>query len=166
MTLTETERLIIRSWQSDDLEAYARIVADPDVMQYIGTGKTLSYTEAEAYINRCIENQRLEGWTRFAVEIKATQQLAGFCGYGHYNNELDFGWRYGKEFWGNGYGTEAAHAVLELGVHRFRFPRIVCVAYAENKGSIRIMEKIGMEFEKNIVLNNRKTVQYVKLIDG
>lgn len=132
-------------------------------MEFIGEGKIQTYNEAENYIKNCIKNIETKEWGRFAVEIKEINELGGFCGFAIYNNELDFGWRYAKRFWNKGYGTEAAKAVMELGIKKFKFPRIVCIAYPENKASIRIIEKIGMEFEKNIILNNRKVVQYVKL---
>ncbi|HEX5001849.1 MAG TPA: GNAT family N-acetyltransferase [Bacteroidia bacterium] len=162
MLIVETVRLIIRSWDIDDILPYANIVADPDVMQFIGNGLPQTYPEAEEYILKCITQINRKGWARFAVEIKTTGELAGFCGFAEYNNELDFGWRYAKKHWNKGYGTEAAMAVLETGIKRFHFPKIVCMAYVENKASIRIIEKIGMEFEKYFILNNRKVIQFVK----
>ncbi|MCZ6703837.1 MAG: GNAT family N-acetyltransferase [Ignavibacteria bacterium] len=165
MTLAETDRLIIRDWTIDDIAGYSQIVSDPEVMKFIGKGKTQTYQEAKTYIKNCIKSMVQKGWTRFAIEIKETNELVGFCGFAYYNNELDFGWRYAKRFWNKGYATEAAQAVLDLGIKKFKFPRIVCIAYSENKASIRIIEKIGMEFEKNITLNNREVIQYVKLND-
>ncbi|MCG8574598.1 MAG: GNAT family N-acetyltransferase [Flavobacteriales bacterium] len=166
MIVSETERLIIRHWNVDDIANYATIVSDPDVMQFIGHGAPQTYKDAESYVQKCMDNIAENGWARFAVQLKHSKELIGFCGFAHYNNELDFGWRYAKKFWGNGYGTEAAKAVLELGIEKFNFPRIVCIVYQENIGSIKIIEKIGMTFEKNILLNGRTAKQYVKLNQG
>ena len=163
MILAKTDRLIIRNWTKDDILAYSKIVSDLDVMRFIGQGTIQSYEEAEKYVNNCFKDIEIKGWARFAVEIKNSNELAGFCGFALYNNELDFGWRYAKRFWNKGYGTEAATAVLKLGLEKFKFPRIVCIAYPENKASIRIIERIGMNFEKNIILNNRNVLQFVKL---
>ncbi len=163
MILAKTKRLIIRTWTTDDIAPYAKIIADPDVMKFIGTGQVRTAQEAEAYINKCMDNISKTGWARFAVADKKTEELLGFCGYSNYNNELDFGWRYAKKHWNKGYGTEAAQAVLDLGIHTFKFPRIVCISYPENRGSIRIIEKIGMQFEKDIMLNGNSVRQYVKL---
>ena len=102
------------------------------------------------------------GWSRFVVINKETEELMGFCGYADYNNELDFGWRYAKKFWGGGFGTEAATVVLKFGVEEIKFPRIVCIAHFNNLGSIRIIEKIGMEFEKDIEIDGQPIHQYVK----
>ena len=163
MKIAETNRLIVRNWNTSDIEEYAHIVSDPDVMKFIGNGKSQNFEEAESYVKRCITSIAKQGWARFAIEIKKTGELAGFCGFAHYNNELDFGWRYAKRFWGKGYGTEAAEIVLDLGIRKFNFPRIVCITYPENKGSIKIIKRIGMEFEREISLNGRIVKQYVKL---
>ena len=74
-------------------------------MRFIGQGTIQSYEEAEKYVNNCIKDIEIKGWARFAVEIKNSNELAGFCGFALYNNELDFGWRYAKRFWNKGYGT-------------------------------------------------------------
>lgn len=161
MILAETRRLLIRSWKPADIESYAKIVANPAVMQFIGKGEVQSYDDAENYIRECQAHFSSHGWSRFAVECRETQTLAGFCGFKHYNGELDFGWRYAPEFWNRGIGTEAARAVLDLGIKVFKFPRIVCIAYEENKASIRIIEKLGLKFEKNLTLNGKKVLQYV-----
>lgn len=163
MILIETNRLIIRNWTIEDVQDYYAIVSDPDVMKFIGNGKPQSYEEAELYVKKCIKSAAEIGWSRFAVVDKETNELMGFCGFAHYNNELDFGWRYAKKFWGRGFGTEAAKAVLKFGIKKFKFSRIVCISYPENRGSIRIIEKIGMKFEKEINLNQRKVKQYVSL---
>lgn len=163
MIIAETNRLILRIWGYEDIKDYAQIISDPEVMKFIGNGLAQNLQEAELYITKCIEVFAENGWSRFAVINKETNKLMGFCGFANYNNELDFGWRFAKKFWGKGYGTEAAKVVLELGIKTYKFQRIVCIVYPENKASIRIIEKIGMKFEKQILLNKRKVNQYVKL---
>ena len=146
--MVETERLLIRPCQLEDIPAYAKIVADPDVMRYIGPGLPLSSEDAKKSLTLNMAQYEKSGWSRFVVVEKNSGELTGFCGYADYNDELDFGWRYGVHFWGKGYATEAATAVLKLGIEKFKFPRIVCIAHVENTGSIRVIEKIGMDFEK------------------
>jgi len=97
MQTVETTRLIIRNWDVSDIPRYAAIVADPDVMQFVGNCKPQNFEETEKYINKYIRQIALTGWVRFAVEIKTTGELAGFSGFADYNNELDFGWRYAKK---------------------------------------------------------------------
>ena len=85
----------------------------------------------------------------------------GFCGYTTLDGELDFGWRLGKKFWNQGYGTEAAAAALDYGIERLGFNRITAVAFVENEASIRIMQKLGMRFERFKELYGKKVVMYV-----
>ena len=61
------------------------------------------------------------------------------------NGELEFGWRYGKPYWGRGYATEAARAVLDYALQTPAIPRIVCLCESGNIASIRVIEKLGME---------------------
>jgi len=162
--LTETERLIIRPCEESDIPAYAEIVADQEVMHYIGPGLPLSFDDARKSLLLNIKQYKKTGWSRFVVENRTSGELMGFCGYADYNDELDFGWRYGVKFWGRGYATEAAIAVLKLGVEKFKFPRIVCIAHLKNAGSIRVIEKIGMDYEKDIEIDGIPAHQYVKLL--
>lgn len=163
MILAETERLNIRTWQTEDIPTYAQIIADAEVMKYIGKGEPQHYDIAETYIKNCIINIAEKGWARFAVERKENKELIGFCGFSEYNNELDFGWRYAKKHWGQGYGTEAAKVVLILGHQKFKFPRIVCISDINNIASLNIIQKIGMTYEKRIHLRGRTMEQYISL---
>lgn len=160
--ISETERLIIRNWSEEDIAPYAKIIGDPDVMKYIGDGQPRLYEEAVRAFEKYNGQIQEQGWARFAVELKKNNSIIGFCGYDHYNGELDFGWRLGKQHWGNGYATEAAQEVLRLGVEQFQFPRIVCISFKENLGSLNVMKKLGLKFEKEFEFLDRGTVlQYI-----
>jgi RimJ/RimL family protein N-acetyltransferase len=63
-------------------------------------------------------------------------------------DEIDIGYRFLPEYWGSGFATEAAHAVLTYGFDHYKIEKIIAIAVKENKASIRVMEKIGMEFVK------------------
>ena len=140
----KTERLLLRDWEISDLDDYAELVADPDVMAHIGDGKPRPRRYAEAFIESVLSHQQSRGWTRFAVEHVKSGKLMGFCGLDDKIGRLDFGWRYAKEFWGSGYGYEAAAAALWVSQNTFSLTHITCQSYTENVGSIRIMEKMGM----------------------
>ncbi len=146
--ISETQRLIIRNRIEEDVNPYVAIISDPDVMRYIGEGTPRPYEEAVRAVGKYNGQIKTQGWARFALELKKTGQLMGFCGFDHYNGELDFGWRLGQEFWGNGYATEATKEVFRLGREKFQFPRIVCISYEENTGSINVIEKLDLTFEK------------------
>ncbi|PCJ78358.1 MAG: hypothetical protein COA57_16200, partial [Flavobacteriales bacterium] len=77
----------MRPCQLEDIPAYADIVADPDVMQYIGPGTPLSYEGAEQSIRLNIEQYEKTGWSRFVVTNRESEELMGFCGFADYNDE-------------------------------------------------------------------------------
>lgn len=139
-----TERLLLRDWDSQDLDAYAAIIADPLVMEHIGNGKPRPRSQAEDFIRTVMAHQQSRGWTRFAVEHAASGQLMGFCGVDDKTGHFDFGWRYARSFWGAGFGFEAASAALWVCQNTFSLTHIISQSYPENEGSIRIMQKMGM----------------------
>ena len=141
----QTERLLIRPFRESDAPVYAEIVSDPDVMKYTIEGEPQSFDSAKEYILRCIRSYETRGYSRYAVVLQAENDLIGFCGFMDDNGELEFGWRYGKSYWGRGYATEAAMAVLDYAVQNRVVPQIVCLCESENVASIRVVEKLGMK---------------------
>lgn len=163
LLISETDRLLIRNWTEEDVAPYAKIIGDPEVMKYIGTGEARPYSEAIKAVEKYSGKIEQQGWARFALELKESDELIGFCGFDHYNGELDFGWRLAKKHWGKGYATEAAKEVLRLGVEQFQFPRIVSISFKDNIGSINVIEKLGLKFEKEFEFLDKGVVrQYVK----
>jgi RimJ/RimL family protein N-acetyltransferase len=73
---------------------------------------------------------------------------------------VEIGWRLRPDYWGQGLATEAATAVMEYGFRRWGFPRLISVAQPENKASLRIMEKLGMEFERRFQHEGTEVVCY------
>ncbi len=104
----ETERLVIRPFLESDAHAYAAIAADPDVMKHTGEGLPQSFDSSKDYVLRCIRSYETRGYARYAVCLKAENGLLiGFCGFMDDNGELEFGWRYGKPYWGRGWQSVA-----------------------------------------------------------
>ncbi len=104
----ETQRLLIRPFRMADLAAFAEIVGDPEVMRYIGDGSPWSPAQARVRIEKHILSQKENGYSRYAVSLKETQQQIGHCGFMDFEGTIDFGWWYGRPYWGKGYATEAA----------------------------------------------------------
>ena len=152
MELT-TDNLLIRSFSPADKAAYAEIVADPEVMRYLGGGP-MSLEAASAYVDDCVQRDRASGISRYAVLSRATGALIGFCGFKQLREDLgqqvppgtpwvDFGWRYARTQWGRGFGTEAANAVYRYGKETHKLAGIEARAHQDNVGSLRIIEKLG-----------------------
>ena len=145
----ETERLILREWQEDDREPFARINADPLVMQYLP--RSLDEKASNKLVDRFQRHFKKHGYGLYAVELRETGQFGGFVGLNSVEFKADFtpatemAWRLGYGLWGQGYGSEAAKAVLGHGLKKLKLPEIVSFTVHDNERSIHLMEKIGMK---------------------
>ncbi len=158
--ILETTRTVIRGWTPGDIAAYAGIVADPDVMRFIGDGSVHTYAQAEAFVQNLIQVEQNRGWILWAVEAKANHELMGFCGFGMLENRLDFGYRFASAFWGEGLGTEVAQAVLDYGVQAYQLSHCTAMAFAQNVASCRILEKLGFQFDHYSERYGKQVVHY------
>ena len=156
----ETRRLVVRSFTTSDVADYAALVADPEVMKFLGDGLPLEEAKARAYVEDCIENEDTLGFARYALVFRNSKEFIGFCGYSPMDGYIDLGYRIARKHWGNGYASEAAQAVIRHGFERLGFERIVAIAYAENKRSIRVIEKLGFKFEGLDRLNGKAAIRY------
>lgn len=160
MIRTTTSRLIIRDWLDADQDAYAKLAADPEVMKYIGDGSPHSKETAIAYIKDCQLHNQTHGYSRFVVELKNANRFIGFCGYKQMDLGLDFGWRYAKKHWGNGYATEAALAVYKYGINVLKLPQINCIVSPENIASKRIIERLNLPYKGKMKHLNLEVLHY------
>ena len=153
----ETERLLLRRWRSSDVAPFAEICSDAAVMQWIGSGAIPSHDQCAKAIQYFEGEWEAKGYGLFAVERKHNRELAGFTGlsYPGFLPEIlpavEIGWRLKRECWGRGLATEAAKAALHFGLNDLQLSRIVSVIQVGNEGSQRIMEKLGMTFERETV---------------
>lgn len=151
----ETERLVLREWREADKRLYADIIGDPHVRRFFaGVG---SYADADAGIERAKQRLAENGFGFLALERKADGQFLGMLGMAPFddvvrnaipgNPRVEIGWQLGKDFWGQGYAPEAAHAVLDFGWTVARLAEIVAITAWHNRPSRRVMEKIGMTYD-------------------
>ena len=150
-----TNNLVIRSFAAEDTNDYASIVADPEVMRYLGA--PLDADAAAAYVADCIRRDLETGISRYAVTQKPDGAFIGFCGFKSLTEDggnqvpegtawTDFGWRYRQASWRRGYGFEAARAVYDFGKTSLGLQNIEARAHRDNTGSLRIIEKLGFDF--------------------
>lgn len=144
---TETDRLRLRTWRSDDLPLFAAMNRDPRVMRYFPA--LLSDSESEAFCGRIMDEFDRNGWGLYAVELKSTGEFIGYVGLHEIGFEADFapgveiGWRLAAGFHNRGYATEAAKAVLKL-AKESGIDRLYSFTAKINAPSERVMQKIGM----------------------
>ena len=152
-----TERLVLRRWRAEDVEPYAAMCADPEVMRWIGDGSTLGLDECRRAVERFELLWAQNGFGLFALEEKASAQLIGFVGLAiptflpEILPAIEIGWRLARHAWGKGFATEAARAALAFGFGRPELDRIVSIHQRGNVASGRIMQKLGMRLERDTV---------------
>jgi ribosomal-protein-alanine N-acetyltransferase len=152
----ETERLILRGPVSADTEPLAAFIADPAFSRYIpkAPGNRTPRERAERLIG--IYQQRWEehppsamGW---AAVRKADGQFIGICGVevvpDAHEGELDY--RVGPLYWGQGFATEAARAIVRFGFEHTAWERIVAAVVPANVASVRVVEHLGFVYEKDV----------------
>jgi [ribosomal protein S5]-alanine N-acetyltransferase len=145
----ETERLRLHRFHVDDAPGFFALNADVEVVRYTGDTTFASVEEAEALI-RGYANYERDGFGRWSVYQRETGEYLGFCGlsYRPQLDEVDVGFRLQRRFWGQGYATEAARASLRHGFDALDLARIVGRAREDNAASHRVLQKLGMRFEK------------------
>ena len=143
----ETERLIIRDWRLEDADAAFAIYGDPEVMKYVGTGQPYdSMEQARLSIRRSIARDKDKPFGFWAVEDKESGELigGGLLKFLPDHSDVEVGYHLGKKWWGKGYGTEIAQALVRYGFEMLNLEKIVGVTYPENIASQRVLEKAGL----------------------
>src|SRR3954463_9605678 len=109
MPQIETERLRLRPFTAADLDDLARLLADPQVMRYMGQegGQTMTRVEAADTLSKVMARWRERGFGHFAVLLKATQELIGLCGLKLLDNTPELIYVLEHDHWGQGYAAEA-----------------------------------------------------------
>jgi RimJ/RimL family protein N-acetyltransferase len=149
----ETERLILREILPSDVEGMFLLDSNPNVHSYLGNNPVHSIQQSIAYIENLKTEYIKNAIGRYAIVLKETNEFIGWAGLKFItepeNNHVNFheiGYRLREEFWGKGYGFEAAKAWLDHGFIKMNIQTIYASAHIENIGSRRILEKIGLRF--------------------
>ena len=160
--ILETKRLVLREFTTDDAKMFYDLNKDTAVVQFVCEKPLESEAQAlEILTDKILINQYEKfGYGRWAVHIKKNGLFIGWCGLKNDNGGIDLGYRYKKRFWGKGFGTEAAKAVLDYGFEQLNIDKIVAKAMEQNAGSIEIMKKIGMKFVTNKSFDKHYGVLY------
>ncbi|HZT17002.1 MAG TPA: GNAT family N-acetyltransferase [Gaiellaceae bacterium] len=146
MTGLRTARLRLRQWRDDDLEPFAALNADPEVMRHFPS--TLPRAASDELANRQRSLIEERGFGLWAVE--APEGFVGFVGLNeprfeaHFTPAVEVGWRLARHAWGKGYATEAARAAVAFGFDELELDEIVSFTSVGNERSRRVMERLGM----------------------
>jgi RimJ/RimL family protein N-acetyltransferase len=144
----ETPRLRLRQWRDSDLEPFAQLNADPEVMEFFP--RRLDRETSDAVARRLRDAIAERGWGLWAAEQRASGQFIGFIGLQPPAAQLPFspcveiGWRLARAYWGKGYATEGARECLRAGFEQIGLQEIVSFTALGNRRSRAVMERLGM----------------------
>lgn len=165
-TELETKRLRLRLFTHDDLAVMHELNTDPDVVRYADDPAKDLEESRRRLQEGPLSDYAKYGYGRFAVELKDTGKVIGFCGI-KYLPEIELpevGYRYLKEYWGRGIGTEAARVCVEFARQDLNIKKLIALIIPENIGSIRVAEKLGMKKGPLIHIYGVDALQYEMML--
>jgi RimJ/RimL family protein N-acetyltransferase len=158
----ETERLLLEPLNASRLEDFVALTADPETMRYWWAGGPFTRDVAERNFAASLARLSEHGFGRRWIVAKANGAGLGFTETKHFGpgfddvspDDVEIGWMLTPSVWGRGYATEAACAVRDEAFDRLELESIVAEHHPENAASGRIIEKLGMTFEREGVARN------------
>lgn len=146
MTVIETDRLLIRQIEQNDLEDLYAICGNEELMQFTGDG-ILSKELTQKWIEVTLYNYKTKGFGMYAVCDKSNHQFIGYCGliYSKYINDNELIYALDKDFWGQGLATEMAFAMVQYGFTALKLEMIFASINPGNLASERILAKVGFK---------------------
>jgi len=162
MPTLETERLILRSFREEDVDAMAQLFANPDFMRF-SLGVFTERKTTVDFIEKVIGWDRARMPSQFAVVPRGDHAVIGYCGFHHHPEvpgEVEIGYRLHPDYWNRGLITEAARAVRDHAFANLKLPRVISLVHPENIPSRRVAEKNEMKVEKEITFRGFPTLVY------
>lgn len=162
-----TERLVLRLFTPDDVQAMYDLNSDPEVIKYAEAAPVRDLHEArEKLESGPLLDYEKYGYGRFAVEDRETGKVIGFCGI-KYIPEIglpEIGYRLVRSYWGRGLCTEAARACVDYARLDLKIGKLVALIMPENIASIRVAEKLGMTKGPLIRIYDVDALQYEMML--
>ena len=156
MIILETDRLLLRKLTLNDSDFIIELLNDPAFIKNIGDKKVRTVEDAHIYIlNGPVASYEKNGFGLYLVVLRETAVPIGICGLIKRDNleDVDVGFAFLPLYWKQGYAYESAQAVLNFGKEEFGLKKIVGITVQENVGSIAVLEKMGLKFEKMVKMN-------------
>jgi RimJ/RimL family protein N-acetyltransferase len=158
----ETERLILREVMLSDLDGMFELDSNSEVHKYLGNKPISNREQAITNIEFLQKQYNERGIARWAVIHKETNEFMGWSGIKYliesekvngFFNIHELGYRLLPKFWGKGFATESAKAFVDYAFNKMHVTSLYATADSCNKGSIRVLEKVGFKTTSNFVLN-------------
>ena len=146
MIILETERIVLRTLELEDIDSVMKFWGDAEVMKYCGGActKERELKSLKYYIN--MQNEK--GFSPYLAILKESNEVIGVCGFNPPNHGYDAEMMYhlAKKYWGKGYATEAAKGCIEYAKNNLKIKNIVAVIDADNIVSKNVLEKLGFSY--------------------
>ena len=147
----ETERMVLRQFERDDLDLVVELDGDPEVMRYINNGQPVDLAEVTENLEWWLRYyERDNGYGFWAAIEKATGRFLGWFHFRPHEGagplEPELGYRLRRDAWGQGYASEGSRALIDKGFTEFGVERVNAETMAVNVGSRRVMEKAGLRY--------------------
>ena len=157
MTQIQTERLLLRPWQPEDLGEFTRLLTDPEVTRYIIVNEPFTPQDVAEVSARTVEHWEHNGFGAWVAIEKATGRWVGRIGLNEIldwpgPDKVEVGWELHQEFWGRGLATEGGRACVRYGFEVVGLARIMSATMATNAASRRVMDKCGLRFQGELHL--------------
>ncbi len=153
----ETERLLLRTYKPDEMERVYELSSDKDVTKHFPPYFKIIKEEVLVSLPTRLARWTNQGFGQLGVFDKALGDLIGYCGFQYLDKteivEIYYG--FFKNYWGKGFATEAARAMMHYGFCRVKLPKIAAVTHPENHESQKVLMKLGF--------NNPQTVEFYKV---
>lgn len=158
----ETQRLILRGWCEEDLDAYAEMCGDPKVMRYIGVGKPLSRWESWRSMAMILGHWQLRGYGMWAIDERFSGTMIGRIGCWQPAGwpGFEIGWTLPRAYWGRGLATEGARAAMNYAFRELYQSRVISLIRPENDASRRVAQKLGEKLEGTTEILGGEAVIY------
>ncbi len=164
MKILETERLFLEDIQENRFEDLANLLANKRVHRFFP--KALDRHESLEFLHKVQRRQKEDGVSFWAVIRKSDMKFLGICGLLKQiideKEEIEVGYRINDEFWGNGYGTEAAKGCMQYAKEKLGLPSVISLILKENSQSVRVAEKNGLVLEKESMFHGQMHQVYRK----
>lgn len=153
--ILKTERLIIREMTLEDAPFLLKLLNEPSWIQFIGDRNVHTIKDAENYIqNKMIDSYKKYGFGFYIIIAKDSQKSIGTTGFVDREGmeHIEVGFALLQEFKGKGYAYEATKSIMSYAATKLKIDPIVAITDLENEKSIRLLNRLGLHYDKNIQL--------------
>lgn len=155
MKILETDRLILRRFSTEDADFILELLNEPSWLRFVGDKGVRTVDDAREYILKGpVNSYERFGFGMYLTELKRGGTPIGMCGLMKRESltDVDIGFAFLPKYWGNGYAYESAAAVMAHAKSAFGLNRILAVTTPDNHGSIKVLEKLGLRFDRMVRL--------------